>query len=43
MSELLFKDRVRERDLDNVLVEELHASLEHCQFHAFGITSLKAY
>lgn len=26
MTELLFKDRVRERDLDNFLVEELHAS-----------------
>lgn len=28
MSEQLFKDRVRERDLDNFLVEELHASPE---------------
>ena len=26
MSEELFRDRVRERDLDNFLVEELHAS-----------------
>jgi hypothetical protein len=26
LTELLFKDRVRERDLDNFLVEELHAS-----------------